>query len=71
VKTSTGYGPGGVTLEDLRLMRAHSPAHVQVKAAGGVRTLDDLLEVRALGVTRVGATRTALMLDECRRRLAA
>jgi len=71
VKTSTGYGSGGATMDDLRLMRAHSPASVQVKAAGGVRDLDKLLEVRAVGVTRVGASRTADILDECRRRLAA
>ena len=70
VKTSTGYGTGGATLEDLALMRRHSPDYVQVKAAGGVRDLDALLQVRALGVTRVGATRTAAMLDECKRRLA-
>jgi deoxyribose-phosphate aldolase len=69
VKTSTGYGSGGATIEDLKLMRTHSPAHVQVKAAGGVRDVDKLLEVRALGVTRVGASRTADILEECRRRL--
>jgi deoxyribose-phosphate aldolase len=69
VKTSTGYGTGGATMEDLKLMREHSPASVQVKAAGGVRDLDKLLEVRALGVTRVGASRTADILDECKRRL--
>jgi len=69
VKTSTGYGTGGATHEDLKLMRLHSPAHVQVKAAGGVRTLDALLAVRELGVTRCGATRTAEILDECTRRL--
>jgi deoxyribose-phosphate aldolase len=69
VKTSTGYGTGGATIEDLKLMRAHSPENVQVKAAGGVRDLDKLLEVRRVGVTRVGATRTAEMLDECKRRL--
>ena len=69
VKTSTGYGGGGATDEDLKLMRAHSPAQVQVKAAGGVRTLDRLLEVRSLGVARSGATATAAMLDECRKRL--
>ena len=68
VKTSTGYGSGGATDEDLKLMRKHSPPTVQVKAAGGVRTLDRLLEVRALGVSRVGATRTAEILDECKRR---
>jgi len=69
VKTSTGYGPGGATDHDLKLMREHSPPHVQVKAAGGIRTLDRLLQVRALGVTRVGASRTVDILDECRRRL--
>ncbi|MGO8791816.1 MAG: deoxyribose-phosphate aldolase [Terriglobia bacterium] len=69
VKTSTGYGTGGATIDDLKLMRAHAPARVQVKAAGGIRDLDKLLEVRALGVTRVGATRTADILDECTRRL--
>jgi len=69
VKTSTGYGSGGATMDDLRLMRKHTPAHVQVKAAGGVRDLDTLLQVRALGVSRVGASKTREMLDECRRRL--
>jgi len=69
VKTSTGYGSGGATMEDLALMRAHSPAHVAVKAAGGVRDLDALLRVREIGVSRVGATRTAAMLDEARVRL--
>lgn len=71
VKTSTGYAPGGATLDDLRLMRRHSPPHVQVKAAGGVRTLDVLLEVRALGVTRVGATRTREILEEVKRHVGA
>jgi deoxyribose-phosphate aldolase len=69
VKTSTGYGTGGATDADLILMRRHSPERVQVKAAGGIRDLDGLLRVRALGVTRCGATRTAGMLDECRIRL--
>ncbi len=69
VKTSTGYGTGGATIEDLTLMRKHSPTSVQVKAAGGVRDLDKLLQVRQLGVSRVGASRTSDILDECRRRL--
>lgn len=69
VKTSTGFGSGGATIEDLKLMRKHSPPHVQVKAAGGIRTLDALLEVRAIGVTRVGATRTVEILEECKKRL--
>ena len=69
VKTSTGYGPGGATIDDLKLMRENSPDYVQVKAAGGIRDLDALLEVRTLGVTRVGASRTTDILDECKLRL--
>jgi deoxyribose-phosphate aldolase len=69
VKTSTGYGASGATDDDLRLMRRCSPPHVQVKAAGGVRTFERVLAVRALGVTRVGATATAAILAECKERL--
>ena len=69
VKTSTGYAPSGATLPDLELMRKHSPLGVQVKAAGGIRDLDALLTVRAIGVSRVGATRTESMLEDCRKRL--
>jgi deoxyribose-phosphate aldolase len=78
VKTSTGYGfvkgedgrygYAGATDTDLRLMRAHVSDKVQLKAAGGVRDLDDLVRVRDLGCSRVGATATAAMLDEYRRR---
>ncbi len=74
VKTSTGYGfvkqdsgqyaYKGATHEHLKLMRERCPDTVQIKAAGGVRTLDDLIAVRALGVTRIGATATQVMLDE-------
>jgi deoxyribose-phosphate aldolase len=70
VKTSTGYGTGGAKPEDVLLMRRHSPPHVQVKAAGGIRDLDTLLKYRELGVNRCGASRTQDILDECRRRLA-
>ena len=69
VKTSTGYGSGGATIEDLRLMRRHTPSHVQIKAAGGVRDFATLQKVREVGVSRVGASRTAEMLIECRRQL--
>lgn len=69
VKTSTGYGDKGATDEDLKLMRHCSPPRVQVKAAGGVRTFERLLAVRALGVARVGATASQAILDECRRQL--
>jgi deoxyribose-phosphate aldolase len=64
VKTSTGFAPTGATLDDLRLMRATVGPAVQVKAAGGVRTLDALLDVREAGCTRSGATTTAAILDE-------
>jgi deoxyribose-phosphate aldolase len=67
VKTSTGFASGGATLEDLRLMRANVSEHIQVKAAGGVRTLPALLDVIDAGVTRCGATATALILDDFKR----
>ena len=69
VKTSTGYGTSGATIEDLTLMRKYAPDYVQVKAAGGIRDLDALLQVRAIGVTRSGATRTKEMLEDCKMRL--
>jgi deoxyribose-phosphate aldolase len=69
VKTSTGYAETGATIEDLKLMRQHSPAHVQVKAAGGVRTYEKLLEVHGIGVTRVGATATKVILDEAKAKM--
>ena len=68
VKTSTGFAPGGATIPDLKLMRATVGPQVQVKAAGGVRSLDALLEVIDVGVTRVGATATAVILDEFEQR---
>lgn len=78
VKTSTGYGfvkqsDGsynylGATVRDLKLMRQHSGPEVQIKAAGGVRTLDDLLHVMSIGVSRIGATATVAILDEARKR---
>ncbi|WP_246524149.1 deoxyribose-phosphate aldolase [Gemmata palustris] len=71
VKTSTGYAETGATIEDLKLMREHSPAWVQVKAAGGVRTFEKLMEVRAIGVTRVGATATKAILDDAKAKLGA
>lgn len=67
VKTSTGFGTSGATLEDVKLMRAHSRQEVQVKAAGGIRDLEQLLAFRAAGATRVGASRTKFILEDCRR----
>jgi deoxyribose-phosphate aldolase len=74
VKTSTGYGfvkgedgkysYKGATVEDVKLMRRYSDPKVQVKAAGGVRTLRDVLRMKDLGVTRIGASATAAIMDE-------
>lgn len=68
VKTSTGYAPSGATIPDLKLMRASVGPQMQVKAAGGVRTLDAALEVIDVGVTRIGATATAAIMDEFKKR---
>jgi len=78
VKTSTGYGfvkqPNGdfnykgATLADVELMRKHSGPLVQVKCAGGVRTLDDLLKMKKAGATRSGATATEAILTEAKKR---
>ena len=70
VKTSTGFAPSGATHDDLRLMRANTSSHVRVKAAGGVRTLDALLAVMELGVTRIGATATETIILDFRGRKA-
>jgi deoxyribose-phosphate aldolase len=71
VKTSTGFATTGATHEDLMLMRASTGMQVAVKAAGGVRTLDALLAVMVLGVTRIGATATKTILDDFKTRKAA
>jgi deoxyribose-phosphate aldolase len=78
VKTSTGYGfvkqadgsynYRGATVKDLKLMREKSGSKVQIKAAGGVRTLDDLLHVMSIGVTRIGATATVAILEDAKKR---
>ncbi|TMD88576.1 MAG: deoxyribose-phosphate aldolase [Chloroflexi bacterium] len=70
VKTSTGFAPTGATHEDLALMRRSVSPRIGVKAAGGVRTLDGLLAVMELGVTRIGATQTAAILDDFKSRKA-
>ena len=67
-KTSTGYAPSGATIHDLKLMRANTPANMQVKAAGGVRKLDDALLCKAVGVTRFGCTRTPTMMEDAMER---
>ncbi|GHJ54623.1 deoxyribose-phosphate aldolase [Nonomuraea sp. TT08I-71] len=64
VKTSTGFAPGGATLADIQLMRAAVSPHIEVKAAGGVRSLDTLLILHGAGATRFGATATETILDD-------
>jgi deoxyribose-phosphate aldolase len=68
VKTSTGFAPSGSTMDDLRLMRASVSDRVKVKAAGGIRTLDLLIEGLNAGMDRCGATATAVIIDDLRRR---
>ena len=68
VKTSTGFAASGATHEDLALMRRSVSPHVHVKAAGGVRSLDALIDVMELGVSRAGATQTKAILDDLRAR---
>jgi deoxyribose-phosphate aldolase len=70
VKTSTGFAKTGATIDDLQLMRASCSPRVRIKAAGGVRTLDDALAVRAAGASRFGATRTIEILAEAAERAA-
>jgi deoxyribose-phosphate aldolase len=70
VKTSTGFAKSGATIDDLKLMRAACSDRVRIKAAGGVRTLDDALAVRAVGTARFGATQTIAILTEAAQRAA-
>ncbi len=70
VKTSTGYGSAGATIEDLILMRANVSAKVQVKASGGIRTLDQVLSARAVGATRCGVSATQAIMEEAEKRYA-
>lgn len=69
IKTSTGYGTGGATLHDLRLMRKAAPPTVKLKAAGGVRTLEAVAEVIGVGCDRIGLSKTQELLDAFRERL--
>jgi deoxyribose-phosphate aldolase len=71
VKTSTGFAASGYTLADVALMRKYLPEEIGVKAAGGIRTLDQVLEVYEAGCTRIGTTSTAAILEEWKVRLAA
>jgi deoxyribose-phosphate aldolase len=68
VKTSTGYAPSGSTMDDLRLMRASVSERVKIKAAGGIRTLDLLIEGLNAGMDRCGATATAAIIDDLKAR---
>jgi deoxyribose-phosphate aldolase len=68
VKTSTGFAPSGATLEDLRLMRKAVSPRIGVKAAGGIRTLDALIDALNAGATRIGATATGSILEEFKAR---
>lgn len=78
VKTSTGFGfvrgsdgkysYTGATEHDVKLMRQHCAPEVQIKASGGIRTLDQVLKMRELGATRIGATATVDIMEEAKKR---
>jgi len=65
VKTSTGFSPGGATVEDVALMRKTVGDRIGVKASGGIRTLKDALEMIAAGASRIGTSSTVEILKEC------
>lgn len=68
VKTSTGFGTAGATLENVKLMREHSPANIQVKASGGIHSLDEVLAFYEAGATRIGASATEKIVEEALQR---
>ena len=69
VKTSTGYGSKGCTIDDLKLMRAAVSANVRVKGSGGIRDLDTVLAARAIGASRCGVSATVKIMEEAKERL--
>lgn len=69
-KTSTGFGPSGATFEDIELMRKTVPESMEVKASGGIKTLDQVLGLLERGATRCGASATAQILEEFKKRSA-
>lgn len=69
IKTSTGFGTGGATLEDVELMRDAVGSRVQIKAAGGIRTLETALKMIDLGITRIGSTASVAIVEELRKAL--
>lgn len=68
VKTSTGFGTGGATAADVKLMRSVVSPHIRVKAAGGIKDLETAFEILEAGADRIGATRTATIIEEWRAR---
>lgn len=69
IKTSTGFAPGGATVEDVKLMRSHVAEHVLVKAAGGIRTADDFLAMIAAGADRIGCSAGIKIIEELKARM--
>ena len=68
VKTSTGYGTKGCTIEDLKLMRKSVPDTMRIKGSGGIRDLDTVLAARAVGASRCGVSATEAIMEEAIRR---
>ena len=66
VKTSTGFGSGGATVEDIRLMRKVVGGYLKIKASGGIRSLDSMLEMLDAGADRIGTSSGVKIIEECR-----
>jgi deoxyribose-phosphate aldolase len=64
VKTSTGFGPGGATIEDVALLREEAPEGLAVKASGGIRTLEEALDLLNAGASRIGASGSVAIMRE-------
>lgn len=69
VKTSTGYAPSGAKIEDVKIMREYSKPEVKIKAAGGIKTLDDFMSFYEAGARRMGATSTSSIVEEAMKSL--
>lgn len=69
IKTSTGFGTGGATFEDVALMKRMVGDEIKIKAAGGVRTLETALQMIELGVSRIGSTASVLIVEEFKKRI--
>ena len=67
IKTSTGFGTGGATVADVRLMKAQVGQEIAIKAAGGIRTLESALQMLEAGASRIGTSRGVEIVEELKK----